>query len=112
MKATVNLDGLHSLSSFHREQVLRAKRVGCFCCTRIFDPKLIKNGCDARGSVENKNKNVVWQTACCPFCLVDSILPDRTYGFRVTKKLLVAMERRWFASSMRRLPSTHTTKGK
>ena len=102
MKTTVNLDGLHHLSSFHRKQVLASKKVGCFCCLRIFSPKKIESGCDMRGSLRDKTKGVKWQTACCPYCMVDSILPDRTFGFRVTKKLLAAMEKRWFGRINRR----------
>ena len=106
MKATVNLEGLHRLSSFHRRAVLAAKLVGCFCCLRIFDPKEIKNGCDVRAKSiffsKKDQKNQEWKTACCPYCMVDSILPDRTFGFRLTKKLLVAMEARWFGRLQRR----------
>lgn len=104
MKVTVNLEGLHRLSSFHRRAVLAAPRVGCFCCLRIFKPSEIKSGCDhrAKSIYASKSATKEWKTACCPYCMVDSILPDRTFGFRLTKKLLVAMEARWFGRSIRR----------
>lgn len=108
MKATVNLDGLHRLSSFHRRAVLAAPRIGCFHCCEMSKPSEIKEWIDVRPDLSGlppkatmavlmklKRKRV-GMTALCPRCGIDSVLPDRTYGFRLTRELLQAMARRWF----------------
>ena len=115
MKVTVNLDGLHKLSSFHRKAVLRASRIGCFFCLRFHKPGEIKEWIDHRQKMDayvyvttegkmrfrpNAPKGAhpkEGQTALCPHCGIDSVLPDRSYGFRVSKPLLKAMCERWFA---------------
>ena len=118
MKATVNIDGLHRLSSFHRRAVLSAPRIGCFFCLRFHSPKEIKGWTDHRKTQDwskaPKPKNGKTgltmaqlkkiptrregQTALCPHCGIDSVLPDVTYGFTLNKKLLSAMCERWFTA--------------
>jgi hypothetical protein len=39
------------------------------------------------------------QTALCPVCGIDAVLPDGDFGGRVTKELLEAMQDRWFGES-------------
>lgn len=113
-KATVNLDGLHKLSSFHRKAVLKSKRIGCFFCMRFHKPSEITEWIDhrekpdaylyvRRGKVRFRNVGGAHpkegQTALCPHCGIDAVIPDRTFGFRVTRVLLVAMCERWFTAS-------------
>lgn len=118
VKATVNLDGLHKLSSFHRKAVLRSKRIGCFFCLRFHKPTAITEWIDHRqkmdayvyvsGGKMKFRKDAPkgahpkeGQTALCPHCGIDSVIPDRTYGFRLTKELLKALCERWFSHSPR-----------
>ena len=108
MKATVNIDGLHRLSSFHRRAVLAAPRIGCFHCLRFHKPTEIKEWIDVRPDLSGLppkatlavmlklKKKRVGMTALCPGCGIDSVLPDRTYGFKLTKELLAAMSAKWF----------------
>lgn len=121
MKATVNVDGLHRLSSFHRRAIMQATRIGCFCCTEFSKPSQIKEWIDVRKVRKGREKLrgpitlkklmklpeiSQGQTAMCPRCGIDSVLPDRTFGFRLTNALLVAMERRWFGRARDKGPLT------
>lgn len=122
MKATVNLDGLHRLASMHRRAILKAKRIGCFYCCGFSKTGEIKEWIDVRevrkGVPPGPQKMSVLlalpkvkegQTAMCPKCGIDSVLPDRSYGFRLTKELLAAMRAAWFGPPRRNPPSTRTT---
>lgn len=71
--------GLHEASSHHRKAVEAALAVGCFYCRRIFTPGTIKEWIDDD------------QTAICPFCGVDSVLPSPT------EDTLKKMGDYWFA---------------
>lgn len=119
MKATVNLDGLHRLSSFHRRALDKATRIGCFHCCRFSRRSEIKEWIDIRDVRKGRKDGPMkmreilalpvvqeGQTALCPKCGIDSVLPDRSYGFRITKALLVAMEARWFGRALRRASTT------
>jgi hypothetical protein len=48
----------------HREAVLKSKNVGCFYCCEIFSPTEIISWTDHD------------QTAICPRCSIDAILPN------------------------------------
>lgn len=108
MKVTVNLEGLHRLSSFHRRAVLASTLCGCFCCVRTFKPKEIEEWIDARkvrvgplprsftaATLKRMKYRKIGQTALCPNCRVDAVLPS-AFGFKPTKRLLAAMCARWF----------------
>jgi hypothetical protein len=63
---------------YNKENVLAAKICGCYHCMAIFEPKEIKEWTD---------KN---QTALCPFCNVDAILPN------LNKDTLHKLNTYWF----------------
>jgi len=56
------LQKAHKQSSQHREQVL-AGRCGCFDCLAIYDGTIVKTWTDDN------------QTALCPICKIDTVLP-------------------------------------
>lgn len=74
------LQALHKLSSYHREDVLRVAEVTCFYCMKHYKPKLIKEWCD-KG-----------QTAICPKCGIDAVLPTN-----LGTEALKEMHERWFS---------------
>lgn len=78
-----DLKNAHKYSSYHKEQLSNAKHCGCFYCTRIFDPKEIVDWCDNG------------QTAVCPYCGIDSILPEND-AFPISKEFLMQMRKHWF----------------
>jgi hypothetical protein len=82
------LQHLHDLSIRHRELVLTSRMVGCFSCCRSYTPDHITEWTDHG------------QTAICPYCEVDSVLPDHEHDhllLSLAPRVLTAMEQRWFA---------------
>jgi len=78
------LKAAHKRCGNHRNELKAAATCGCFHCLEVFHPAEIKEWTD-RG-----------QTAICPRCGIDSVLPE-TPDFKVTKEMLQAMEAYWFA---------------
>ena len=65
--------------------VKKSTKSGCFCCGKIFDPSEIEEWVPDRGG----------ETAICPYCGIDSVLPDNA-GYPITEEFLVRMHRYWF----------------
>lgn len=74
----------HEYSKLNKEEILISKKCGCFYCCKIFDKDLIVNWL-----MDNKG-----ETALCPFCQVDSVLPDSKV--KITKEFLENMHKTWF----------------
>lgn len=66
----------------HLEAVEQSQVCGCFHCLAVFAPEEITGWCDGE------------QTARCPRCGLDSVLPGGTEG--VEAETLQAMEGFWF----------------
>lgn len=81
----------HYYSSNNKPALLKDKKCGCFYCLEIFTTDKIEeylefdNTCDIKG------------TAICPFCGIDSILPESS-GYPLTKEFLAKMKKYWFES--------------
>jgi hypothetical protein len=73
----------HDASSLHRSAVERSARCGCFYCLHVFSPDAIVEWTDDD------------QTAICPHCGIDSVLPEAA-GFPIDKEFLSAMQAHWF----------------
>lgn len=80
---SVDLKELHKLSFKGRPQLLQANTCGCFYCFALFSPKDIEDWADDR------------QTAICPHCGIDSIIPD-TAQAPLTESLLKEMHQFFF----------------
>jgi hypothetical protein len=83
----MNIIKAHKFSSIHRNEILKSKNCGCFYCLNIFTNDKIKEWCD-------KDKNKIGQTAICPKCGIDSIIPDYVVDF--DKEFLTKMNKHWF----------------
>jgi len=81
------LKEIHKSSTNHRQAVLKSKLVGCFYCQRIFEPSSINHWID--------KKSNAGQTATCPYCSIDAILPQST-RYHLSSSLLEAMNKYWF----------------
>lgn len=81
-----DLKAAHKRCSLHREELTTTATCGCFHCLEMFHPSAVKEWTD-RG-----------QTAICPQCGIDSVLPE-TPDFPVTKDMLRVMEAYWFADA-------------
>ena len=78
------LEALHALSIHNRALIARATTCGCFYCTATFRPSEITEWVDPNSD-----------TALCPRCGIDSVLPDPPSG-PVTPELLESMRVHWF----------------
>jgi hypothetical protein len=76
---------LHAVSSHHRLQLAHTGRCGCFYCLKFFDASEIEDWIDKE------------QTALCPHCGIDSVLPATE---EVTPEMLKAMQQVWFAPAV------------
>lgn len=76
----------HKESFRSREKLLASRWVGCFYCLMIFAPKSIKEWIDDD------------QTALCPICSIDSVLPLTAEQF--DSDFLEQMRRHWFAAGV------------
>jgi hypothetical protein len=81
----------HAHSSDHREEVLASSVCGCFHCLAVFGPGEIEEWVDEDGAGEG-------QTALCPSCGIDSVLPGRV-GYLLTPEFLARMRKHWFGPS-------------
>jgi len=70
---------LHSFSVNNAALCRSSSQCGCFYCLRTFSPKTITDYWDSG------------QTATCPFCHLDTVLPGYD-GIVITKKLLKDMQ--------------------
>ena len=83
----------HRLSDHHKTQLETSEKCGCFYCKEIFNPKEIESWCDEADAEEC--------TAICPYCNIDSILPESSLnelGAKLDKKLLKFMSELWFST--------------
>ncbi len=77
---------LHRHSSIHRETLLRVGKCGCFYCSSIFDVAEVTEWVDHE------------QTALCPRCGIDSVIPG-TVSDLFGEKLLSEMYEFWFGNA-------------
>ena len=82
----IDLAYAHEQCNGNRKKLTKASVCGCFYCLRIYDPK-----------------EIVWEsdednTAMCPYCGIDSVLPESA-NLPVTKALLKKMREFWFTES-------------
>ena len=75
----------HKYSISNKQSVLASNKCGCFFCKKIFDSNLI-----SESYINDENG----ETAICPFCGVDSILPDSRV--ELSSELLEEMYLTWF----------------
>lgn len=73
----------HARSIYHRDELLRALRCGCFYCLATYPPAEIRAWCDGG------------DTALCPRCGIDAVLGDNA-GFPLDADFLRAMQAHWF----------------
>ncbi len=75
----------HQYSTSNKQSVLSSHKCGCFFCKKIFDSNLI-----SEHYINDKNG----ETVICPFCGVDSILPDNKVN--LSTELLEDIYKVWF----------------
>lgn len=73
----------HKSSAFHRKKLEQDQICGCFSCCKTFSSQKIEDWYDDG------------QTACCPYCCIDSVVGESS-GVEITEEFLIAMEDHWF----------------
>lgn len=82
-KSKENIKKAHIYCRTNRKILTKSSRCGCFYWLKIFEPKEIKDWCD-NGT-----------TAICPYCGIDSLLPENNF-YPLTLEFLAAMKKYWF----------------
>jgi hypothetical protein len=83
-----DLEGHHRRSIRHRQEVLASAICGCFYCRKTFEPSAIQDWVD--------EVDGVGQTALCPSCGIDAVLPLEHAG-PASEELLRTMHEYWFS---------------
>ena len=73
---------LRARSMNNRGALLDAKECGCFFCLKIFNPVQISRWLNE-------------ETALCPYCNVDAVIPE-SCDYELDDSLLLAMKEYWF----------------
>ena len=66
----------------NRGALLDSKECGCFFCLKIYDPTQITTWLNE-------------ETALCPYCNVDAVIPE-SYDYQLDDSLLLAMKKTGF----------------
>ncbi len=72
----------------NRSMLIKGRRCGCFYCLKFFDASEIEEFCPEEETGESV-------TAICPYCGIDSILPETT-GYTLTQEFLSEMNKIYF----------------
>ena len=77
-----------NLKCFENQSILEnSKKCGCFYCLKIFTPAEITNWINDAGG----------KTALCPYCMIDSVIPESDRGdYELNTELLKDMNKYWF----------------
>lgn len=78
----------HSGCTNNRKTLGESSRCGCFSCLRIFGSEKITDWIP-----EEKNGEEV--TALCPYCGIDSVIPE-TVEYPLSREFLEGMKEYWF----------------
>lgn len=78
------LKKIHGFSMRHRDKICESTVCGCFHCLNIFPPSEIVEWTDQQN------------TALCPHCGVDGVLPESDQC-EISEGLLSAMRNHWIA---------------
>lgn len=84
------LEAAHRYCFNNMPTLKKAQRCGCFLCGRIYNPVDIDEWIIANNAIDKEG------TAICPFCGVDSVLPENPSRYPLTKPFLRDMQLYWF----------------
>jgi len=75
----------HQISIWNRPDIEASKMAGCFGCLKAFPANEVVDWCDEDGT-----------TALCPYCGIDSVMPDAVIANAAIPDLLEKMHDHWF----------------
>ncbi len=76
-------EDLFKLNKNHRFLLEKSLLCGCYYCKKLFKSNEIKEWIDNN------------QTAICPYCMIDSVLPEEALGDK-PREILNLMHKYWF----------------
>lgn len=81
------LDNLHSKCTANHDILNNSNICGCFYCLKIFNPD----------EIEFWINDPAGKTALCPYCTIDSVIPESGCGdYELNTDLLKKMNKYWF----------------
>jgi hypothetical protein len=80
----VNIRNAHQYCNNNKQNLAKSSQCGCFYCLEVFSPSEINTWIDTQKD-----------TALCPYCGIDSVLPNNL-DFVPDKGFLEEMHRSWF----------------
>lgn len=95
----VDFDKIFRLSLNNKEALSKSKLCGCYHCGRIFSPNKVEYYMESQRE----------QTATCPFCEMDAVIPS-TDEFSITEEKLSLLRAISFGSLCEKLNLTFKTK--
>lgn len=78
----------HKASRYNKVNIENSRIAGCFHCLEFVPAREVVEYVSNRDKVPNI-------TACCPYCGIDSLIPDNSY-ISITKGFLRCMRKYWF----------------
>jgi hypothetical protein len=89
MKKNPVLEEAYNWTYDNKENIVKSKKCGCYCCLTIFEPSKIEEwwGDDSR-------------TAACPVCKLGCTVIGSESGHKITKAFLRKMNKYWFAGEV------------
>lgn len=85
--AEAMLQDAHKYSICNKELIEKSEYCGCFSCNRIFPSY----------EIEDFIKDSKGETAVCPFCGTDALLPENS-PYDLTESFLKEMNKKWFST--------------
>ncbi|MEX2182034.1 MAG: hypothetical protein WD771_08330 [Gemmatimonadaceae bacterium] len=92
---STDLESIHRYCSHHRPLLEQSSQAGCFCCGATFAPTEIKEWIHEGGAAGGENAG---ETAKCPHCGVDSVLPSAA-PITLDSRMLAALQAYWFSGT-------------
>ncbi len=79
------IEKAHDHSSYHFREVMQSQKCGCFYCCKTFNVSTVEEWIDEG------------QTAICPHCSIDSVIPELSF-LPLTEENLKSMSEFWFSN--------------
>jgi len=96
MVSSMSVQAAHTHTSFHRASIESSKLCVCGYCHKRFPPTEIHEWTDWLPTLPaNERSDENGQTAICPYCSVDAVLPD-SVGLDLSPEFLADFHRHWF----------------
>lgn len=96
-----SLDAIHHFCTANRTLLEQSASAGCLCCGATFTPSEILEWVPQLDPVTQQS---VGETASCPKCGIDSVLPSAA-PVSLNPHMLAAMQSFWFGSARSTTPN-------